>query len=864
MYYNMNSIRCLALECNQLVEYSCECNNSISFMCGFHRDSHSALKQNHKFKQLLKSVNGDQEILLDIIYKQISCFTQIQSSLVENTQAIMITITKSLNAALDKLRKEQENLTNLIKIIKSQNKIMKEDYSRLEKYFFMTPFVNEELFSTIKVKENLQSIFDINFSECIDYRCRDMMYATIPRLSSIRNLTNLDSIPDLSRVKSLLIFGNFFISLSKNQRRVAIWNIDVFRKDYSITNESIATCMAICNDCLFIGAKEGQIYIWNLINNTKISEIAVHTDKITCIVAAGNIIVSGSKDKTIRCWNINNQNKPTILYQHNASVKCVALSEQAKYMATCSNQQNFIWDFNANKKIGAIKNEAGISCMEFLSEEFLIVGGSNGSLIMWNVQDLIPHKIYKNQSSLQIITLKVSPDRSYFISASGDNVIKKWGLTEDMPRSEFTINEPASVLQITQDSKKFICGTLTKSLYLIDINSKSIQHKVAGILCKITSLTVTARSEFLVIGNSLGDIAVWDLATIRQDYILHMHVGSVNSIKTFDQMIISAGADAKIIIWSIQDKTIKCPINIHDKAVRCLTLSSDNSLLISGSDDTSIAIWDIRSQRSLSKLYYHKSPVVCVAITSNKKLIVSGSEDKCIKVWNFDTKLVLFNVQKGTEYPQAIAINDKATVMYFSAGPSVIAWHLKKNKFIHEYKAHLKNITALEITENQRYLISSSIDNKICISEIKKTQRRPEIIITKFSSGISCLFQTKEQIFVGSSDGESCVFDLKLKERKDIIKWVQCIDSKVNFSIVGYCDGTVRLEVNNNSKLILIHKSAVVKVLCEIGYALSRSTDGMIIIWDLRTFEKLKIISDERELAPACAQYPSLRYLVNN
>ncbi|EGR34806.1 hypothetical protein IMG5_001830 [Ichthyophthirius multifiliis] len=109
------------------------------------------------------------------------------------------------------------------------------------------------------------------------------------------------------------------------------------------------------------------------------------------------------------------------------------------------------------------------------------------------------------------------------------------------------------------------------------------------------------------------------------------------------QKILAVGyVDGDILIWNLEDYSIKCNLNAHKNNITCIQFNDDCSQLISGSDDTSIIVWDLLGEQALYKLTGHKNSITDLLYYKYRdnntnqinEFILSTSKDGLFKIWD--------------------------------------------------------------------------------------------------------------------------------------------------------------------------------------------------------------------------------------
>jgi WD40 repeat protein len=125
------------------------------------------------------------------------------------------------------------------------------------------------------------------------------------------------------------------------------------------------------------------------------------------------------------------------------------------------------------------------------------------------------------------------------------------------------------------------------------------------------------------------------------------------------RLLVSAGGDKKVKIWSAHSLTELRVLEGHLRYVLAAAFSPDSKLLATGGGDKAILLWDTESGQLLRRFVGHKADVESLAISPDGKRLVSVSEDKALKLWDIDG---------GHEIATLIAFTDGEHVVYTPAG----------------------------------------------------------------------------------------------------------------------------------------------------------------------------------------------------
>jgi len=176
----------------------------------------------------------------------------------------------------------------------------------------------------------------------------------------------------------------------------------------------------------------------------------------------------------------------------------------------------------------------------------------------------------------------------------------------------------------------FICATLFGQFtfyknFSIPINTE-----------KITALDFSGNNRFAAIGDSDGNIYIWDIVAKRQIRHLTYHKKEISTL-IFDrenQFIISGSHDKDVVIWDLYTGDKNRVIEDFKDKVLDLAISKDNRILTVSGEKDEIFVYDfpVGSKRGELK-YGHKNDVIFIDFNKSNQLISAGKDNQMI-VWD--------------------------------------------------------------------------------------------------------------------------------------------------------------------------------------------------------------------------------------
>lgn len=176
--------------------------------------------------------------------------------------------------------------------------------------------------------------------------------------------------------------------------------------------------------------------------------------------------------------------------------------------------------------------------------------------------------------------------------------------------------------------------------FIAEWNSESLLPESFSVKMEqsVYALKYIAQKELLLIGTSLGNLHVIDLAKKEEIKNLELHQKGIFDLQYHEkhQLAISMGGDGLMAVWDVNTWELKLQFPLCHEKLRKARFNEDQSLLAVACGDGRVRIFETAFFNEIHSIEAHKEGANSVAWHPKKPLLLSGGKDAYLRFWNID------------------------------------------------------------------------------------------------------------------------------------------------------------------------------------------------------------------------------------
>jgi WD40 repeat protein/serine/threonine protein kinase len=371
----------------------------------------------------------------------------------------------------------------------------------------------------------------------------------------------------------------------------------------------------------------------------------LHHSSLMCGLAQspdGRLLAAGGHDGIVMIWDAESWEEVRHFQAHGQHVHRVAFGLGGKRLATASADGTVkVWDVATEARLLTLEQGEDVGSVVFGPGQSWLASGGAETVKIWDattgglLRTLPGHPDSGN--------LALSPDgRRLAIGNNRDRTVELWD-TAGWTKLQRLGPHKGLVLDLAfrHDGAQLAaaCGQFywtggEGEVAVWDVTTGKSVHRLSGHVSGAVAVAFTPDGQRLASGGvEDGLVKLWDLQTGREALTLRGHADSVWGVvfSPEGRKLYSASFDHTVRAWDAtplgqRDSRELHTLLGHTAQVTGVTFSPDNKRLVSASQDRTCKIWDVRTGQELRTLTGHTSAVRCLAFSPDGMQLASGSQ----------------------------------------------------------------------------------------------------------------------------------------------------------------------------------------------------------------------------------------------
>lgn len=434
--------------------------------------------------------------------------------------------------------------------------------------------------------------------------------------------------------------------------QILVWDDRGNLESRFLGHRSRVRAVAILPDRSIISCSEDcSVYRWRrTFAGGQKTELYRHRDRATTLSldSSDNLVASGAGDGEI-IFHVLDSGETTRVDAHLGEIRCVRFCQDGTRAVSIGDDNVVkIWDATSYTIVDdfAVPFAAKAICFLGQTTGVLVVGADDGQVSIWRAPYNEPMVSWGAHSNV-VRSVASSREGSFIASGGDDQTLQVWRTTERENQVPTLLRSYPGYLSQVRALAFVPSGELASAhddgqIHMWDVSTgrPSQFRPIKAHKGRIWSLGLLRNGEFLVSAGEDGEIHVWESPDTgpRQTWLGHEYrVFAVACRDCPSVLVASGGSDKTIRFWRLGQETAIQTLETdigHSRRVRDVAFSPDGEMLVSAGEDGKVLIWtETDGKWSRSKSILEERPVTSARFMPDSSAIVYVTDAGELVVW---------------------------------------------------------------------------------------------------------------------------------------------------------------------------------------------------------------------------------------
>eukprot|EP00057_Strongylocentrotus_purpuratus_P012072 XP_011666546.1 PREDICTED: LOW QUALITY PROTEIN: cell division cycle protein 20 homolog [Strongylocentrotus purpuratus] len=287
--------------------------------------------------------------------------------------------------------------------------------------------------------------------------------------------------------------------------------------------------------------------------------------------------------------------------------------------------------------------------------------------------------------------------------------------------------------------KNILAIALDNTVYLWNANSGEIDHlfQLESPGDYITSLAWLKDADVLAVGNSLGQVLLWDVVAQMSYDVYGGHPTRVGSLAWNSYILSSGGRSGNIHHHDVRiAEHLVASNDGHTQEVCGIAWSPDGKYIASGGNDNILNVWDstraMAGSEPLYSLTQHQAAVKAISWCPWQPNVLGsggGTADRTLRFWNVQSGLCMKTTDAKSQVSSILWSREHKELVtgHGYAQNQLTIWKYATMERICDLKGHTNRVLTMCLSPDETTVVSAAADETLrfwnCFAHEKKMKK---------------------------------------------------------------------------------------------------------------------------------------------